>query len=90
MVSGELAGVPHAGIEGYSCKIESAGSIPVTCSNNKGAMLNELGKRYKCTICYSEILCVKSSNGIVCCCDVPMVQYYYNLNSRPTPGFGGY
>lgn len=35
-------------------------------------MANQLGKRYKCENCGTEVLCIKGSNGEVVCCDKPM------------------
>lgn len=34
--------------------------------------MNELGKRYKCTICGTEVLCTKASDGQIICCDKEM------------------
>ena len=31
-------------------------------------MASQLGKRYRCQVCGSEILCVKSGDGVVICC----------------------
>ena len=35
-------------------------------------MPNQLGKRYKCAICGTEVLCTKPGQGIVICCGKPM------------------
>ena len=32
-------------------------------------MATQLGKRYRCEACGTEILCVKSGQGVVTCCD---------------------
>ena len=32
-------------------------------------MASQLGKRYKCPTCGSEILCIKAGSGEVSCCD---------------------
>jgi len=29
---------------------------------------SQLGKRYRCTVCGTEILCVKAGEGAVTCC----------------------
>ncbi|HEY42010.1 MAG TPA: hypothetical protein G4O18_09200 [Dehalococcoidia bacterium] len=31
-------------------------------------MASQLGKRYRCTVCGTEILCVKAGTGEVTCC----------------------
>ena len=35
-------------------------------------MANQLGKRFKCPICNTEVLCVKAGEGAVICCDKEM------------------
>jgi desulfoferrodoxin-like iron-binding protein len=35
-------------------------------------MPNQLGKRFKCEVCGSEVLCVKAGGGAVICCDQEM------------------
>ena len=39
-------------------------------------MANQLGKRYKCEICGTEVLCTKKGDGTVVCCgqDMSVVQ----------------
>lgn len=32
-------------------------------------MASQLGKRYKCEVCGTEILCIKAGQGEVTCCD---------------------
>ncbi len=44
-------------------------------------MPNQLGKRYKCAICGSEILCTKPGQGSVECCGKPMESQ----EARPIP-----
>ncbi len=34
--------------------------------------MNQLGKRYRCQVCGTEILCTKAGEGIVACCDKEM------------------
>ena len=34
--------------------------------------MNQLGKRYKCQECGTEILCTKTGEGAVMCCDKEM------------------
>jgi len=29
---------------------------------------SQLGKRYKCSVCGTEILCIKAGTGVVQCC----------------------
>ncbi|MGP8080857.1 MAG: hypothetical protein ACLPVI_10170 [Dehalococcoidales bacterium] len=31
-------------------------------------MASQLGKRYKCEVCGTEILCIKAGTGVVTCC----------------------
>ena len=40
----------------------------------KGAsiMANQLGKRFECRVCGTEILCTKAGEGAVTCCNQPM------------------
>ncbi|PJC72619.1 MAG: desulfoferrodoxin, partial [Syntrophobacterales bacterium CG_4_8_14_3_um_filter_49_14] len=35
-------------------------------------MANQLGKRYKCSACGTEVLCTKAGEGAVICCDKGM------------------
>ncbi len=35
-------------------------------------MANQLGKRYRCSKCGTEILCTKASDSVVNCCDEEM------------------
>ncbi|MDI6776807.1 MAG: desulfoferrodoxin [Syntrophales bacterium] len=35
-------------------------------------MANQLGKRYKCSVCGTEVLCTKAGEGAVICCDKEM------------------
>ncbi len=35
-------------------------------------MPNQLGKRYKCAVCGTEVLCTKPGQGGVMCCGKPM------------------
>ncbi|HKZ50265.1 MAG TPA: desulfoferrodoxin [Dehalococcoidia bacterium] len=37
-------------------------------------MANQLGKRYRCEKCGTEVLCVKAGGGEFHCCDQPMVE----------------
>jgi hypothetical protein len=34
--------------------------------------MSQLGKRYRCSICGTEILCTKAGEGTVFCCDKEM------------------
>jgi hypothetical protein len=44
-------------------------------------MANQLGKRYHCIKCDTEILCTKAGQGEFVCCDQPM-----NIQeARPIP-----
>jgi len=36
------------------------------------ATRNQLGKRYRCEVCGTEVLCTKGGEGRVHCCDQPM------------------
>jgi len=33
---------------------------------------NQLGKRYRCQICGTEVLCTKAGEGVVTCCGQEM------------------
>jgi transcription elongation factor Elf1 len=35
-------------------------------------MPNQLGKRFQCATCNTEVLCIKPGGGEVQCCGVPM------------------
>lgn len=35
-------------------------------------MTNQLGKRFECTQCGTEVLCTKAGDGEILCCDKPM------------------
>lgn len=35
-------------------------------------MANQLGKRYRCAKCGTEVLCTKAGEGTATCCDQPM------------------
>jgi hypothetical protein len=42
---------------------------------------NQLGKRFKCSVCETEVLCVKASDGTVVCCNKEMELQ----EARPLP-----
>ena len=44
-------------------------------------MATQLGKRYKCIKCGTEVLCTKSGEGEITCCDTQMEE----LKLRPLP-----
>jgi hypothetical protein len=44
-------------------------------------MANQLGKRYKCSVCGTEVLCTKAGDGEAICCDIKMEE----LKPRPIP-----
>lgn len=35
-------------------------------------MANQLGKRYRCSVCGTEVLCTKAGEGTITCDDKPM------------------
>ncbi|MFH0769562.1 MAG: hypothetical protein V1932_08410 [Chloroflexota bacterium] len=35
-------------------------------------MASQLGKRYRCSVCGTEVLCVKAGTGVVICCGKQM------------------
>ena len=35
-------------------------------------MANQLGKRYSCAVCGTMVLCTKTGDGVVHCCDAEM------------------
>ncbi len=35
-------------------------------------MATQLGKRYRCEVCGTEVLCVKSGQGVLTCCKKEM------------------
>lgn len=44
-------------------------------------MANQLGKRYKCSKCGTEVLCTKNGTGEIVCCDIKMEE----IKPRPVP-----
>ncbi len=44
-------------------------------------MANELGKRYRCENCGTEVLCTKAGEGAATCCDKEMT----GQEPRPIP-----
>jgi hypothetical protein len=36
-------------------------------------MPSQLGKRYLCEVCHTEVLCTKPGEGQITCCGKPMV-----------------
>jgi hypothetical protein len=42
---------------------------------------NQLGKRYRCSKCGSEVLCTKASTGDIVCCE----QVMTTQEARPIP-----
>ena len=44
-------------------------------------MANLLGKRFKCSVCNTEVLCVKAGDGTISCCGKDMVLQ----EARPLP-----
>ncbi|MBM4307169.1 MAG: hypothetical protein FJ123_10570 [Deltaproteobacteria bacterium] len=34
--------------------------------------MSQLGKRYRCSVCGTEILCTKTGEGVAVCCDKDM------------------
>ena len=34
--------------------------------------MNQLGKRFKCSVCGTEVLCTKAGEGAINCCGKPM------------------
>jgi len=43
--------------------------------------MNQLGKRFRCEVCGTEVLCTKASEGSVICCDKEMTVQ----EPRPLP-----
>ena len=43
--------------------------------------MSQLGKRYRCEICGTEVLCTKAGEGVAVCCDQEMVAQ----EPRPLP-----
>lgn len=37
-------------------------------------MASELGKRYVCTTCGQQVICLQSGSGLLTCCGKPMQQ----------------
>lgn len=44
-------------------------------------MANTLGKRYRCEVCNTEVLCTKQGAGAIVCCDKEMAEQ----QPRPLP-----
>ncbi len=36
-------------------------------------MASQLGKRYRCEVCGTDVLCVKAGDGTLVCCEQEMV-----------------
>ena len=43
--------------------------------------MNQLGKRFRCEVCGTEVLCTKAGEGSVICCDKEMTVQ----EPRPLP-----
>ncbi|UGQ11605.1 hypothetical protein LO772_33340 [Yinghuangia sp. ASG 101] len=43
--------------------------------------MNQLGKRYRCTTCETQIMCVKKGEGAFVCHDAPMEL----MTAKPLP-----
>ena len=43
--------------------------------------MNQLGKRYRCEVCGTEVLCTKAGEGTVTCCEKKMAPQ----EPRPLP-----
>ncbi|MFC1913221.1 desulforedoxin [Chloroflexota bacterium] len=43
--------------------------------------MNQLGKRYRCEVCGTEVLCTKARDGTVICCEKDMAV----VEPRPLP-----
>jgi len=43
--------------------------------------MNQLGKRYRCEKCGTEVLCTKAGEGVAMCCDQEMTAQ----EPRPLP-----
>ena len=51
-------------------------------SEDHNPMSNQLGKRYVCETCGSSVLCTKSGDGEITCCDATMeIQEHRKLPS---------
>ena len=37
--------------------------------------MNQLGKRYQCKTCGTELICIEGGTGDFVCCDVPMIEF---------------
>lgn len=48
--------------------------------------MNQLGKRYKCQTCGTEVLCTKAGEGAIYCCDKEMETQ----EPRPLPSSDQY
>ncbi|MFC1913437.1 desulforedoxin [Chloroflexota bacterium] len=43
--------------------------------------MNQLGKRYRCEVCGTEVLCTKAGDGTIICCEKEMIV----VEPRPLP-----
>ena len=43
--------------------------------------MNQLGKRYRCETCGTEVLCTKAGDGAIICCEKEMTV----VEPRPLP-----
>lgn len=37
--------------------------------------MNQLGKRYQCKTCGTELICIEGGTGDFVCCEVPMIEF---------------
>ena len=42
------------------------------CINEGDSVMNQLGKRFKCQACGTEVLCTKAGEGSIICCSKEM------------------
>jgi desulfoferrodoxin-like iron-binding protein len=42
------------------------------CEGGEFTVANQLGKRYRCAKCGTEVLCTKAGTGEILCCGEPM------------------
>ncbi len=53
---------------------ESGGPIQSTVQRVTGPMANQVGKRYQCTQCNTEMIVTKAGEGTLQCCGKEMQQ----------------
>jgi len=63
------------GVKKIAYKLRTRDTVTVTCSRKyypEVCVMSQLGKRYRCSVCGTEILCTKAGEGKPVCCEKEM------------------